>query len=418
MGRLLRAIAAFVAVAGVARAETPDAPAAFGSADFRCSLARPFGWRGDGTGCFPGATPATEWSATKNVRWSTIVGSGYSSPVLAEGCVFVTAEPDKLICIDRSDGKIRWQLSLTPAELPDAETRRGIADYIPPKDGSGLAAATPVTDGRNVYALFANGLLAAVDLQGHRQWTTGIVAPPSTGYGRSASPIIVAGKIIVHMTHLFAFDPADGHQLWVNTDAQSSYGTPAPCRAGDTDLILTSLGDLVRASDGKTLASGLGHTSQSSPIASDGLLIFGDSDITALRLDATFKDTPAWNATVPGDIFGSPLLHDGLLFIVTGDGALSIVDATGTGPLTPIVESRALLPDSAGSTPAAYASLTLAGRHLFLTSNDGDTVVLEATREARLVARSRLPAGTGASPVFSGTALFLRAGDALWCIGK
>jgi outer membrane protein assembly factor BamB len=390
----------------------------FGAAEFRPTIKRPFGWRGDGSGRFSGAMPVTEWSATRNVRWSTVVGSSYSSPVVTDQFAFVTSEPNLLLCLDRADGNVRWKLALTPADLTDPKSRKFAEDYKPPKDGSGLAAATPITDGRNIYTLFANGLLSAVDFDGHRKWSATIEAIQSTGYGRSASPIMVAGKLIVHMTHLYAFEPATGRQLWVNTEAKSSYGTPTACRVADTDLILTPLGDVVRADDGKSVCSDLGHTSHSSPIAADGLLIFGDSAISALRLDATFKEEAVWSGMVTGEVFGSPLLHDGTLFIVTGEGELFTFDAHGKGSLEPLADARALFENSGGSGPAAYASLTLAGKYLFLNSNDGEIVVLEATREARFVSRNKLLEGTGSSPVFSGKDMFLRDGEKLWCIGE
>ena len=358
---------------------TPAAPAALVAREFRPTPERPFGWRGDGSGRFPGATPVTEWSATKNVRWSTVVGSSYSSPVLTDRFALVTSEPDLLLCLDRADGSIRWKIAVTPAGLVDPKIRKIAEDYKAPKDGSGLAAATPVTDGRNVYVLFANGVLAAVDLEGHRQWTACIEAPQSTGYGRSASPIIVGGKLIVHMTNLYAFDLATGRQLWINSDANSSYGTPVACRAAGTDLILTSLGELVRVSDGKSVNSGLGHTGHSSPIAGDGLVFFGDVEVSALRFDPAFKEEQVWSGTVTGDVFGSPVLHQGTFYIVSGNGELSAFDARGKGSLDPLFDPRTLFEEAAGSTPAAYASLTLAGRYLFLSSNSGETVVLEAT---------------------------------------
>jgi len=331
--------------------------------------------------------------------------------------VFVTSEPDLLLCLDRNDGTVRWKLALTPAGIPEPNTRQIVGNYQAPKDGSGLAAATPVTDGRNVYVLFANGLLGAVDLEGHRQWTTGIAAAPGTGYGRSASPLLVEGKLIVHMTNLYAFDPATGRQLWVNEDAKSSYGTPTACRVAGVDYLLTPLGDLVRAAGGQSAASGLGHTAHSSPIAGEGLLFFGDSTTTALRLHPALKDESVWTGMISGEVFGSPLLHDGVLFLTTGAGELFAFDARGKDALDPLIDGRALLEQTTAS-PAAYASLTLAGRYLFLASNSGEIVVLEATREARLVSRQKMPAGTGSSPVFSGGDMFLRDGDKLWCIGR
>jgi hypothetical protein len=53
-----------------------------------------------------------------------------------------------------------------------------------------------------------------------------------------------------------------------------------------------------------------------------------------------------------------------------------------------------------------------------VTSNVGETIVLEATREAKMVARNKLPAGSGASPVFDGRDLFLRDGTKLYRIGE
>lgn len=406
-----------VLIAAAAGSAWSQQPVPLGAPEFRPTMEQPFGWRGDGNGRFPGATPVTEWSETKNVRWSTVVGSSYSSPIVTERFALVTSEPDLLICLDRADGQVRWKLALTPADIPDPQSRKIAEDYKAPKDGSGLAAATPITDGRNVYALFANGLLCAVDLDGHRQWSAGISAAPSSGYGRSASPIIVGGKLIVHMTDLYAFDPATGRQLWVNTDAKSSYGTPTACRVADTDLILTPLGDLVRAADGKSVGSDLGHTSHSSPIVGDGLLIFGDTTVSALRLDPAFKAEPVWIGAVSGEVFGSPLLHDGTLFLIAGEGELFAFEARGKDSPDPLIDARPIFQQTTAS-PAAYASLTLAGRYLFLVSNSGEIVVLEATRPARLVNRNKLPGGTGSSPVFSGRDMFLRDGEKLWCIGQ
>ncbi len=414
---MVRPFTAVILLAAAVGRVWAEEPIPLGAPAFHPSPDRPFGWRGDGSGRFPGATPVTEWSETKNVRWSTVVGSSYSSPVITERCVFVTSEPDLLICLDRADGQVRWKLALTPADLTEPNSHQIVEDYKAPKDGSGLAAATPVTDGRNVYVLFANGLLGAVDLDGHRQWTVGIAAAPSTGYGRSASPIIVAGKLIVHMTHLYAFDLATGRQLWANEEAKSSYGTPAACHIASADFLLTPLGDLVRAADGQSAGSGLGHTTHSSPIAGEGLLFFGDSTTSALRLGPTLKDESVWTGMVSGEVFGSPLLHDGTLFLTTGDGELFAFEAQGKDSLDPLIAGRPLF-EQTTANPAAYASLTLAGRYLFLTSNSGEIVVLEATREARLVSRQKMPAGTGSSPVFSGGDMFLRDGEKLWCIGR
>ena len=416
----LLCLALLAGSAGVSPAQLrPSGSTALGSAAFRPTPDRPFGWRGDGSGRFPSATPVTEWSPTKNVRWSALVGRSYSSPIFTEEFVFVTSEPNLLLCIRRKDGTVQWKLPLTPAALSNLKSRNTAESYQLPKDGSGMTAATPITDGRNVFVVLANGIVCAVDLNGKLKWATCIEAEPTTGYGRSASPLLLAGKLIVHMSQLCSFDSATGKLLWVNTEAKSSYGTPTVLKAGGTDLIVTSLGEVVRASDGKSVNSGIGHTAHSSPVlCGEGIVCFGDNNVSVVRIDSMFKEEEVWNGTIAGDVIGSPLWHDKTLFISTGAGELFAFDAVGQGAQEPLIKERKLFETNNPAGPSTYSSPTLAGPYCFMTSNHGETAVLEATREAKLVARNKLPSGTGSTPVFSGTEIFLRDGERLFCIGK
>ena len=50
--------------------------------------------------------------AEKNVRWSTpLPSSGWAMPVIAGDKLFVTSEPNDLICLDKRDGKMLWMRS-------------------------------------------------------------------------------------------------------------------------------------------------------------------------------------------------------------------------------------------------------------------------------------------------------------------
>ena len=70
-------------------------------------------WRFDGAGRYPNIQPPTEWRSDKNVLWKTPVkAGGYSSPIVAGGKVFVTAEMGSLICLDLADGQILWEKDL------------------------------------------------------------------------------------------------------------------------------------------------------------------------------------------------------------------------------------------------------------------------------------------------------------------
>ncbi len=385
---------------------------------FTCTplAADTFGFRGDGTGRFPDATPPTAWSSDKNVRWSTVVGKSYSSPILTDKLVILTSEPNLIVAVDRTTGAVQWKTIIKAADLPDEKTRAAAAEYEPPKAGSGFAAATPVTDGKLIYTVFSNGIVCAVDLQGKRLWSVYIDAMQNTGYGRSASPILFAGKLIVHMTNLYAFDPATGKQLWINEDAKSTYGTPIGTRINDADVIVTAAGDVVRAADGKILGSEIGKSDHASPVAADGILHFFDSNVSAVRLGPDFKEKEIWSDTVSDDVFSSPLIHNQIAFLITGKGAFYAYDTKGKA----LTEARPLFPEpdaAAQAGPVSYGSITLAGKYLFIPSRQGDMVVLEATAEAKVVARNKLPAGSGGTPIFSGKSMFIRDGDRLFCIG-
>lgn len=413
---MLAQVLLLLAVALSLQAKDAAAPAPLGSPDFRPTPDRPFGWRGDGSGRYPGATPVLEWSLTKNVRWSAPVGKSYASPIVVGGLVVVLSEPNLLIALDRVTGKEQWKKEIAVAELADAAARAAAEEYKP-KD-TGLAAATPVTDGVRVYVILANGIVQAVDLVGKATWTSFIDARQNTAYGRSASPILADGKLIVHMTHLVAFDPASGKQLWVNAEARCQYGTPAALRQNNAILIVTPAGDVFNAADGKNLNSQIGNTSNVSPLVQDGLIYFAEKDVRAIRLGADYKDESVWNGEINTEVFGSPVLTGGLLFTATGKGELVVFDAGKKGSVEPLFEARPLFGEEVGAQPVAYSSFAMAGKYLFLNSLTGDIVVLEATREAKQVARNRLKEGSGSAPVFSGKDLFLRDGDRLYCIGE
>jgi outer membrane protein assembly factor BamB len=93
----------------------PSAP--LGSPKFAPSPERPLGWRGDGSGRYPGATPPTSWErkksgagyATRGILWAApLPNTGVSCPIIVGNRIFITAEPADLICLDKASGQILW----------------------------------------------------------------------------------------------------------------------------------------------------------------------------------------------------------------------------------------------------------------------------------------------------------------------
>ena len=432
---LLALISTSVVRAAEPSAPVPSSAAPLGSPDYRPTPQQPFGWRGDGSGAFPGATPVTEWSAKKNVRWSAVVGNSYSSPILTDKFVFVTSEPNLLTCINRADGKEQWKIKVLPSGLPDEKSQKAAAKYKPPDAGAGMAAATPVTDGTTVYTLFANGILCAVGLDEKPKWITYIDARRAAGYGRSSSPILYAGKLFVHMTDLYAFDPATGKQLWVNNEAKSNYGTPVGMKIGGVDLIVTSAGDVVRVDDGKSVNSAIGQTLPRQPDRQRRHRLFrrrrrgGGSAQCQVQRQRALEHHGAGRCVQFAGVARQSAIHldrqGRTVRLRCQRKGSKRSDHRRKAVVRRRCRGRAASPAAppggdvpGGATPIDYASITLAGKYLFLNSTQGDIVVLEATREAKQVAKNTLPDGSGSSPIFSGGDMFLRDGNKLFCIGK
>src|SRR4051812_46242034 len=89
------------------------------------------GWRGDGTGRYPTATPPLHWSETTGIAWKTpLPARGGATPVLVGDRLFVTAEPDELLALSVSDGHILWQRHATVLDALSEADRKVAEGYL------------------------------------------------------------------------------------------------------------------------------------------------------------------------------------------------------------------------------------------------------------------------------------------------
>jgi len=126
----------FVLGPAVAAAPAPSAP--LGSPEFLPTPERPVGWRGDGTGRYPGATPPTSWErklngngyTTKNVLWATpLPNTSIASPIVVGSRVFVTSDFADLVCLDKQTGRLLWIRSNSDFEGQTDEERKAEPAY-------------------------------------------------------------------------------------------------------------------------------------------------------------------------------------------------------------------------------------------------------------------------------------------------
>ncbi|MCI0703999.1 MAG: PQQ-binding-like beta-propeller repeat protein [Planctomycetia bacterium] len=233
---------------------------------------------------------------TKNIVWMTqLPGRSTSTPIMVGDKLFLMAEPDELICIDKTSGKILWSAAvnyyeaLAPEEKkanpgfaekvdpllaklkaePDrarrlklrAEIRKTLNELnparfkVPTNDHFeahfgivGFTMPTPVSDGKRVYVWCGMGVAACFDLDGKREWITRVKAD-HLSYG--SSPALVDGVLVVFLETLFGLDAKTGKQLWQQKRIRNNVGSLLGATVAGKPLVVTQRGDFVRPSDGE-----------------------------------------------------------------------------------------------------------------------------------------------------------------------
>jgi outer membrane protein assembly factor BamB len=108
-----------------------------GSPKFTATPEHPVGWRGDGSGRYPGATPPTKWERKKSgsgyaasgIAWALpLPNTGVSCPIIVGNRIYLTVEPWDLMCIDKNSGQILWIRTSAPFEGLSPEDRKGNPD--------------------------------------------------------------------------------------------------------------------------------------------------------------------------------------------------------------------------------------------------------------------------------------------------
>lgn len=425
------------------------------------------GWRSNGTGMSSSAKPPLEWSPRKNIAWSVAFSTRSNAlPVVVGGRVFVCAEPHTLVCLDERTGKQLWKRThsyrevSTPEQLAKAQAQRQAAQrhraiierakarkdaiagetgrdpqsaeealaesdaaiakseaalkeltlaasYELPKleqlDHNGFTTATPVSDGRHVWAVFGHRVVVCYDLAGERKWARVLSEHPQAMWGHSSSPALVDGKLIVNIQNTLALDAATGKTVW-STKYGQSWGSLAVAEVGDDHLLLLANGRVVRASDGKVLTR-INQLAKASPFVHDGVAYSIGLRAAAYRLPQSAKGDRAefkelWTAELKGgEFYASSVVLKGKVYAVSTKGILNVIDAA---------DGRVLLTRrlDLGRGPV-WPSLCAAGGHVFASSRDGTTVVLDGSPQAAQVARNRLEPFIS-TPVFHEDAIYIR----------
>ena len=416
-------------------------------------------WRGPAsTGVSPETGLPERWSDTENVAWKAALrGLGISSPIVWGDYVFVTSQigrgarrsgthptlvqsgnpvesgeralgggstssGDKVsflvTALNRVDGRKLWEYEV-PAEGRLAEVH----------DKHNLASSSPVTDGRRVYAWFGTGQLVALDLSGKLIWSRHLgreYAPFDINWGHSSSPVLFNDSLILVCYHLptaylLNLDAASGKTRWRVERGRDihSYSTPLVVKtSGTTELIVNSSEGM--SGHDATTGQLLWHIQEQNrfpipmPVVHDGIIYtsrgYRSGPYMAIRPGGkgdVSRSHVLWRTDTGAPYVSSLVHYNGMLYMAGDVGVLSAIDAK-TG--------QRVWQERTGGV--FTASPVAADGKIYLLSEDGQTIVLAAGSQPRVLARNRLTARQLASPAVSGGRLFIRTDDAVIAIGK
>jgi outer membrane protein assembly factor BamB len=414
------------------------------------------GWRGPGSlGISAEKGIPTQWDLSKNVKYKVEVpGLGHSSPIVWGERIFVTTavnadpaeadwqkgfprverKPDaseiswKVLCYDRDTGKLLWeQTAIRRKPVNQRHTKNS------------YASQTPVTDGKYVYAFFADQGMYCYDFKGKLIWSQDLGGfTMRNGWGTGSSPVLYKDFVIqtcdqeTGKSFIIALDKKTGKTAWrTERDELSSWSTPYLYLLGARPELIVNATRAIRSYDpetGKLLWECRGPATAittPTPTFSNGLIIVSSGfiaeptrPITAFRPgangDITLKEGETnsadivWRQLVAAPYIPTPTAYGDYLYVLLDQGFLACYEAK-TGKE---VYGRKRIDVGA----IFSASPIVVDGKLYCLSEDGDVYVIRTGPEFEVLAKNSLGESVMASPAVSGGKMFVRTIKHLYCI--
>ena len=391
-------------------------------------------WRGPSANGISRETnlPA-RWSKTENITWKLDLPewSGSTAIIWGEHIFLNVAQGTDLHlwAVDRTKGQPIWKRHLSGGNHQERKQN--------------MSSPSPVTDGRHVWVMTGTGILKAFDFGGKEIWARDIQKDHGRfglNWGYASSPLLHEDALFVQVLHgmktddpsyFLRIDKATGKTLWrverptkAIRESPDSYTTPALLRYGNTTEIVLTGGDVVTGHDpvsGKELwrADGLNPTNNPSYRIVASPFVFGE------MIYAPTRERPllALRAGGRGDITTShrvfsfdsgpdvptPVTDGQYLYVVRDNGVMFCLDAK-TGKT--IYGPERLRPGTYSGSPV------LADGKIYVTNEDGVTMVVRAGPKFEVMAQNDFAEYTLSSPAVSEGQLFIRTDKALYAIGR
>ena len=393
------------------------------------------GFRGpNGTGIAAEKKLPTTWSAEKNVKWRIpLPGPGNSSPIVSNGCVFITCAEDKgtkrhLYCLDRKTGKQLWMRTV------HHEKEEKMHKTNP------FCGSTPAANGKQVVVWHGSAGLFCYDFTGKQLWKCDL-GEFTHIWGYGSSPVIHDGKIFMNCgpgkrSFMVAVSLETGKELWKknepggadsrNPKMIGSWSTPVLSKVdGKTQLVCSmptrvvayspENGDIIWTLDG--LKGPNGNLVYTSPVISEnhGVTMSGyTGPIVAFKLggkgDVT-KTNTLWKSEgkQPQRIGSGVIIGKNVFVANAGPGTAQCFDlATGKQ----LWQARL-------AAASHWGALCYVDNKLYVTNQAGTTFVFHPNAdEFELISKNPLGEPSNSTPAFSDGEIFLRTFKGVYCIAK
>ena len=354
----------------------------------------------------------------KHIDWRMdLPGRGLSSPLVVGDRVFITASGGTredilhILCLNATDGSVIWQRRFWAMGSTMCHKKTSIA------------APTPVTDGRFLFALFSSNDLFCLDLDGNLLWLRGLTVdyPNARNSLGMASSLLLAGGLLVAQiendseSFTTGLSLTGGMNQWRIQRPKSANWTTATVYRTESgrDLVLLQSSKGIHAvnpENGEVVWHyNDGASTIPSSVLAAGVLYVPSHGITALELapdGASFNQKWRSSRLRPGT--ASPLVHRDRIYSINNAGVLTCGDTDSGNRLWQL-----RLDGPFGGSPV------VADNHLYAFSEEGRVQVVDLSApEGRIAGEMDLGEMIQCSPAISSGALYIRSDRRIWKIAR
>lgn len=365
----------------------------------------------------PDKIPA--WKDKPKEVWKKAVGEAHSSPVVANGLVYVFAKVDKkeaeqLTAFDAKTGDEKWTKSYERVKF---STLFGAGPQ-----------GTPTVDGDRVYTFGSTGLLTCWDAKtGEQKWQTDTgkeFSPKKLVFGVATSPTVVGKHVVVMVggkgAGVVGFDKDTGKVAWQATNDGASYASPIVVGDKTPELVFLTADNVraVTADAGKELWKfpfvDAYLESSTTPVKVGDLYVVGS--VKSGSVGVRVKDGQAERVWVNEKLtcyFSTPVAVGDYLYMVNGEAKFP----GGTLILRCVETKSGKVMWEKKDVGTYHAALVKTGDGKLLMHDDkGNLKLLEPNvTEYKELASSKVCGETWAHPAMSDGKVYLRDNKTLYC---